>query len=161
MSMIGAEVQFHSCPGKSRSSWSHSFTTILNPLHCCLKNPRQAHGRNELDFCFHKVRYRLCSHLYHRHQPSVRHGMEAWNGAMAKYIESIFPSVPICSPTALISYLLPPQARNLPPYGLLMAILDKSALKMVERGQLRNGTQEKLTPFAAKAFEAQRYKSST
>ena len=90
MSMIGAEVQFHSCPGKSRSSWSHSFTTILNPLHCCLKNPRQAHGRNELDFCFHKVRYWLCSYLYHRHQPSVRHGMEAWNGAMAKYIESIF-----------------------------------------------------------------------
>ena len=42
-----------------------------------------------------------------------------------------------------------------------MVILDKAALKMAGWGQLRNGTQDKLTPFVANAFEAQRYKSST
>ena len=83
--------------------------------------------------------------------------MERWPNILSLY----FPSVPIFSPIALISYLLPPQARKLPPYGLLMVILDKTALKMAERGQLRNGTQDKLTLFAANAFEAQRYKSST
>ena len=82
--------------------------------------------------------------------------MERWPNILSLY----FPSVPVFPPTAFISYLLPPQARKLPPYGLLMAILDKTALKTGERGQLRNGTQ-KLTPFAAKAVEDQRYKSST
>ena len=39
--------------------------------------------------------------------------MERWPNILSLF----FPSVPIFSPTAFISYLLPQQARKLPPYG--------------------------------------------
>lgn len=65
----------------------------------------------------------------------------------------------VWSPTTLSSCLLPPQARKLPPFGLLQAILDKTAFKMAERAQLGQGNSQKFTPFAASAFEGQREKS--
>jgi hypothetical protein len=41
----------------------------------------------------------------------------------------------------------------------MMSILEKSARKMAERAELRVGSVDKLTLFAAREFEAQRYKS--
>ena len=55
--------------------------------------------------------------------------------------------------------LLPPQLRKLPPLAMVVGILDKSALKMAEKAALRANTEQKLTPFAAKEFEAQRNNS--
>ncbi|CAM9426064.1 unnamed protein product [Hapterophycus canaliculatus] len=46
------------------------------------------------------------------------------------------------------------EARQLPPGGLILEILDKTARKMAERALLQEGTSRKFTPFAAKAFEA-------
>lgn len=57
---------------------------------------------------------------------------------MATFFDSqYFSSVPAFaknkSPTAPISYLLQPQARKLPPFGLMVVILNKTALKVAER----------------------------
>ncbi|CAN0288726.1 unnamed protein product [Pylaiella littoralis] len=47
------------------------------------------------------------------------------------------------------------EARKLTPYGLAIAILEKTAQKMAERAELRIGRADRLTPFAAQQFAAQ------
>ncbi|CAM9953116.1 unnamed protein product, partial [Pylaiella littoralis] len=45
------------------------------------------------------------------------------------------------------------EARKLTPYGLAIAILEKTAQKMAERAELRIGRADRLTPFAAQQYK--------
>ncbi|CAN0112599.1 unnamed protein product, partial [Pylaiella littoralis] len=49
------------------------------------------------------------------------------------------------------------EARKLTPYGLAIAILERTAQKMAERAELRIGRADRLTPFAAQQFESNKH----